>query len=284
MSDNCHSSVAGHLHKRRHYMSSELENTSWNHQFGGWEILRDAPEDLLPQLPIPATGRYVVALAPPALAGGAEMQDAIRREHFALVWTNARGKEVLHELEITRCLLMGCGSDATWLPEGWTIDVIPAGWTLRHLESWFEYALILAEDDDLNNNRGDIPSRSDKSPSYLPTPRGLVTHAHLILRHLGFSGSPPEPRGQMDRAGCIAELREVRDFIRRAFVSEGQRKKRGRRRSSEPRKDQEIADTWESAKSAGTTKQQYAHDQKLSLRELNRILNRHAKRAKRARK
>jgi hypothetical protein len=88
----------------------------------------------------------------------------------------------------------------------------------------------------------------------------------------------------MDRAGCIAELRDVREFIRRVFVSEGQPKKRGRRRTSEPRKDQEIAERWERAKFAGITKKQYADDQKLSLRELNRILNRQAKRAKRARK
>jgi hypothetical protein len=201
-------------------MSSEPENTLRNPQFGGWEILRDAPEDLLHHLPSPASGRYVISLDPPGVDGSDEMQATTRREHLALVWTNAKGVDVLHDLDTTYCLLMGCRNDATWLPEGWSLDVIPAGWTLRHLEHWFEYALNVAQDDELNNNRGDIPSDSDKSPSYLPIPRGLVAHAHLIVRHLGLPSSPMEPRGLMDRAGCVAELRDVLGFFRRMLSSD----------------------------------------------------------------
>jgi hypothetical protein len=201
-------------------MCSEPKNILRNPQFRGWEILRDAPEVLLRQLPTPATGRYVIALDPPGVHGFDETLATTRRERLALVWRNAKGREVMHDLDVTCFLLMGCRIDATWLPEGWSLDVIPAGWTLRHLEHWFEYALNVVQDDDLNNNRGDIPSGSDKSPCYLPTPRGLVAHAHLIVRHMGLPNSPLEPRGLMDRAGCVAELRDVLAFFRRMLSAD----------------------------------------------------------------
>jgi hypothetical protein len=188
--------------------------------FNGWEVLRDAPADRIRQMPLPAAGRYVIALDPPTLDGIAEHQGVRRyvprREHLALQWTNTRGVEVLHQLDGSGCLLWGCRVDATWLPEGWTMDVLPAGWTLAHLEAWFGYALGMAGDE-VNNTRRNIPPDWDISPAYAPTPRGLVTHAHLIVRHLGLPDSPTEPHVVMDRAGCRAELRGVRDFLRRAM-------------------------------------------------------------------
>jgi hypothetical protein len=54
--------------------------------------------------------------------------------------------------------------------------------------------------------------------------------------------------------------------------------KRGRKSRCNRQKDREIADDWKRAKGAGTAKKQYASDNNLSLRDLNRILNRHAKR------
>jgi hypothetical protein len=194
--------------------------------FNGWEIHGDVRPEVIQQLPAqqlpaPATGRYVMALEPPPGDGGAEQEglewDGVRFDQLALVWTNAGGKEVLHPLAHSGCLLGWCRSDATWLPEGWTAEVFPAGWTLDHLEAWFRYALVMAGEDTINNKRRDIPSGSDWSPAYAPTPRGLVTHAHLILRHLGLPNSPTEPRGAMDRAGCLAELRDVLGFLRRAM-------------------------------------------------------------------
>jgi hypothetical protein len=194
-----------------------------NDRFGGWEIVREAPEDLLRQVSTPATGRLVVALDPPTLDGVAHMRGETRyvprREHLALAWKNGLGREVLHQLDRSGCLLMSCQHDATWLPEGWEMDVFPTGWTLPHLESWFEYALGMAKRED----RGDIPPGSDRSPKYAPTPRGLVTHAHLIVRHLGLPGSPTEPRGPMDRAGCLADLWDVLGFFRRALQATASR-------------------------------------------------------------
>src|SRR5262249_23055104 len=135
-------------------------------------------------------------------------RQAANREQPVLVWKNAAGQEVCHPL-CDRCFfLWGCQHDATWLPDGWGMDLFPTGWTLPHLEASFRYAEDLAGDDRINNTRGDIPPGSDVSPSYLPTPRGLVTHAHLIVRHLELPNPPSEPRIEMTRAGCLAELRD----------------------------------------------------------------------------
>jgi hypothetical protein len=54
--------------------------------------------------------------------------------------------------------------------------------------------------------------------------------------------------------------------------------RRGRKSRCDPGKDQEIADGWQRAKGAGIPKKEYARGVNLPLRELNRILNRHAKR------
>jgi hypothetical protein len=106
---------------------------------------------------------------------------------------------------------------ANWLPEAWKLDVVPLGWTLDHLEHWFAYAFDVV--DEINaEERFDIPRRSDRSPTYAPTSRGLVTHAHLIVRHLRLPGSPTEPRVPMDRLGCLAELRHVLEFFRLALT------------------------------------------------------------------
>jgi hypothetical protein len=110
-------------------------------QFNGWELLRSAPVDHVAQLPPPATGLYVIALEPPTLDGTAPIWGKAvyvpRREHLVLVWENGCGVRVLHQLDTSGCLLMGCQREATWLPEGWEMDLFPTGWTLPHLELWF---------------------------------------------------------------------------------------------------------------------------------------------------
>jgi hypothetical protein len=198
-------------------VGGQLEHVSRDIEFGGWEILHDAPAEQVGKLPPPAEGRLVIALDPPTIHEFDEMQRerryVFRREHLALLWRNGRGEEVLHALDHAGCLLRGCQQDATWLPGGWEMDVFPTGWALGHLQAWFQYAISIARMDD----RGDIPPGSERSPSYAPTPRGLVTHAHLIVRHLGLPASPTEPRGPM--AGCLAELRDVFGFFRRALQS-----------------------------------------------------------------
>jgi hypothetical protein len=195
--------------------------TSPSARFHGWKILRDLPPDQVEQLPAPAAGRFVIALEPPALDGRAEMLGETRyvprREYRALAWTNGHGENVLHQLDASCALLVDGRQDATWLPDGWEMNVFPAGWDLAHLERWFDYALEMAGLED----RRDIPPGSDRSPAYAPTPRGLVAHAHLIVRHLRLPNSPAEPRGVMDRQGCIAELRDLLDFFRRALGPTG---------------------------------------------------------------
>jgi hypothetical protein len=73
-----------------------------------WEILRDAPPD---DLPVPKTGRFVIALGPPMLDGEAELQRIERyipgRKYLALLWENSQGEEVLHPVDPSGCLLMG---------------------------------------------------------------------------------------------------------------------------------------------------------------------------------
>jgi hypothetical protein len=130
---------------------------------------------------------------------------------LALLWTNQNGDEILHRTD--GWLLRGGQSDATWLPNGWEMDCFPAGWTLAHLERWFAHALHVASLD----NRTNIQPGFDTSPAHVSTRRALVAHAHLIVRHLGLPSSPTEPRGPMDQAGCIAELRDVLSFLRRVL-------------------------------------------------------------------
>jgi hypothetical protein len=172
-------------------------------EIGGYTVVRDADPN---QFPPPAAGRLVIALDP--FTNG---PPGSRWEQLALVWENDRKREVLHTLVDSCCLMMGCQHDATWLPKRWKIDVFPTGWTLPHLEYWFDYALQIAEDDKLSHE-------TDERTAYFPMPRDLVSHAHLIVRHLRLPESPAEPRVPMDRAGCVAELMDVRDFFRRAFV------------------------------------------------------------------
>ncbi len=59
--------------------------------------------------------------------------------------------------------------------------------------------------------------------------------------------------------------------------------KRGRKSGYDSMRDKEISAAWLRAKGAGVSKKEFARDENLSLTELNRILNRHAKRL-RARK
>jgi hypothetical protein len=47
-----------------------------------------------------------------------------------------------------------------------------------------------------------------------------VADAYLIVRHLGLPDGPREPRTAIDRAGCVAELRDVKEFLRRAMAGD----------------------------------------------------------------
>jgi hypothetical protein len=183
-----------------------------------WTVLRDAPSEQIDALPRPAVGRFVIALEPPTLDGLAESRGERKylpgEEQLALLWPGRSGAELLCPCP-DGLLLMHRAKEATWLPDEWEMDVFPAGWELPHLERWFKYALDMA----CLEYRSEIPKSSVFGPSCVPSPRGLVMHAYLIVRHLGLPNSPTEPRGEMDQAGCRAELDDLRNFFRRALQS-----------------------------------------------------------------
>jgi hypothetical protein len=200
---------------------------------GGWQIIEDCDA----QMPTPAEGRIVLALPPPTeswrVLGPPPPIDSWRdhkqwhsvriepppEPRPALAWTTAAGREVLHCLSGDGCLLGSGHEEAGWLPERWQARCYPAGWTLPHLEAWFAYALDCSRDLARGKHVPDGPA--GLGPDWLPSPRGLVHHAHLIVRHLALPDPPTEPRGEMTTAGCLAELDDVLDFFRAALSGEG---------------------------------------------------------------
>ena len=131
-----------------------------------------------------------------------------------LRWQDGNGKDVLERSD--GFLVHGGQGLAPWLPSNWRLNSFPAGWTLPHLERWFDYAISTAESDFPPITNG-IGVRRDHPDA--PTARGLVAHAHMIVRHRGIQGWHPERRQAMDRDGCIAELRELQHFVRTAILT-----------------------------------------------------------------
>jgi hypothetical protein len=163
------------------------------------QALRDSLVETITRLPTPAAGRYVLE------EGKGILRPALR-------WQYADGTERQNQLVPPEYLLMmGDQEYATWLPQGWTLNVFPIGLTLPHLECWLNWGetTIAVEE------QGDISPSTDRSSLALATPRRLVTHAYLLVHHLGLPDPPDQPRQPMDLAGCLAELRAVRAFIRR---------------------------------------------------------------------
>jgi hypothetical protein len=161
------------------------------------QALRDSLAETITRLPAPAAGRYVLD------EGKGILRPALR-------WQYAAGAERQNQLVPPEYLLMMYDQEyAVWLPHGWTLAVFPVGWTLPHVECWLDWAetTIMVEE------QGEISPSTDRSSLALATPRRLVTHAYLIVHHLGFPDPPSEPRQPLDLAGYLAELREVRAFI-----------------------------------------------------------------------
>jgi hypothetical protein len=192
----------------------------------GWQYLRNATPDDLNGTPPPAAGCFVLA-QPRLLKGGHVVKHHEATQDpttcLALVWTNASEKEIVAQtdgylinLPDATWRLRRCDTSlAPWLPSCWAMSLAPVGWELPHLKAWFAVALEWARAD----LHPDLPPESlNRSPRYLRTPRDLVRHAYFMVRHLNLPGSPSEPRGVMDAAGCEAELRDVRDFFERALT------------------------------------------------------------------
>jgi hypothetical protein len=123
------------------------------------------------------------------------------------------------------------------------------------------------------------------------------TTLHLSHPDVELLGSKPIAYVGVPGWGAIHGLKRLRDHLTgersknvaprvgdgtgRAEGSSGSGT-RGRKQRYNPAEARETAEAWQRARDAGTTKKEFARDNSLSLKELNRILNRHAK--KRARK
>lgn len=168
-------------------------------------IVRTADPQEIVTFPPPAEGEFVITLMPPAVdqqaQGTGNQVFSTPSEKLALAWVDRNGTQIIGPTD--GYLLSTCHSSALWIPNSWEISVFPAGWTLPHLKAWFDYAIKTAK-------IGDTP---ETGPAGVPSSRDLVAHAHIVLRHLALPGSPREPKGPMDRFGCVAELRELLAFV-----------------------------------------------------------------------
>jgi hypothetical protein len=105
--------------------------------------------------------------------------------------------------------------DVTWMPLGWQLEsLIPLGFTRAHLDRWFRLAVNRVEE--LASAERD-PDVVGPLPGYLAEARAWVAAGYILVRHLGFPGSPAEPRTPIDRAGCAAALRDAWAFLGRAM-------------------------------------------------------------------
>jgi hypothetical protein len=92
------------------------------------------------------------------------------------------------------------------------------------LEEWFRIVISYARNPHFRLGNPEEPFRPEESrfgvPS-CPTVRGMVQHAHKIIKHLGLTGGPVESEtGLPDRESYITHLGHVRDFLRRVLADE----------------------------------------------------------------
>jgi hypothetical protein len=175
--------------------------------FGWYQIVDEAPLELVRDLPAPATGKFVMITDP---------EDVGKPEpgYLGLLWDLRDGGRIVERT--CGYVMVGVNpEDATWLPLGWRLSsVVPIGWELPHLERWFDIATANIEGLRYTEYRGYPPEGLGRTP----LPRDWVAAAFMIVRHLGLPGSPREPRTTIDRAGCVAELMDVLEFLREAMV------------------------------------------------------------------
>lgn len=89
------------------------------------------------------------------------------------------------------------------------MHVFPTGWSKAHLIAWFDDARAMARIAD----RDDLPLVRQLGPDYAPSPRDLVNHAHMIVRHLGMPFDTTSPWGPQDQSGCNERLEVVRKVV-----------------------------------------------------------------------
>jgi len=175
---------------------------------------------------------------------------------------------------------------------GW-LDETPCGVEGEDLQAWqiAHEILHLAAADPAEARR--LLSQVQGLP-FAPTVRNWLCHGFRIVVEGGWQTGPLcvemtrplHPQREASQPKNDQTPSEVPQDQGSAGQREGgeEPRKRGRKSRCDWRKDQEVAEGWERAKGAGIPKKQCACGQKLSLKQLNRILNRHAKRMQRGNK
>jgi hypothetical protein len=136
----------------------------------------------------------------------------------ALLWLDGAEQPVLATSTDFR-LVFGDPRRATWLPEGWWMELYPTGLELPNLEPWFRYLMecINSKIPDRDEYVFEVGEEGMGEPS-APTIRGMVAHAHMILRYHGPAGGPEEPEEPLDRAGYLVHARKVWDYLRKSLA------------------------------------------------------------------
>jgi hypothetical protein len=208
----------------------------------GWEYLRDATEEELQGVPPPAAGCYVWVQPtrgtdekeerplfdrdgnPVVIADAPREEPDGYRPRLAIRLVDREGRPVL----ITGTDGRTCFDDpglAPWLPDGWEMQLYPTGLALPNLEEWFRAVLSNVWATSSGDHLFQL-GKPDETPKGVtengvpqcPTVRGMVRHAHIILKHLGLAGARDEaPSGLPDRASYITHLEHIRDFLHRSL-------------------------------------------------------------------
>jgi hypothetical protein len=188
-------------------------------EFGYYHNLGPASPELVEGLPPPATGQFV-EMETPGDDNGVE-------SYLGLLWDLPDGRRTV---DWTDGLVTSFDDPerATWLPRGWRSHIMPIGFSLAHLERWFDVTFAAVERYRLSRRlygrpcppKLEWPSHWISDVLKAQTPRDWVADAHLLVRHLRLPDAPREPRTPMNIAGCEAELRDVLAFLRTALAPE----------------------------------------------------------------
>jgi hypothetical protein len=174
-----------------------------------WIVSEEPDPDLVRGLPSPAAGR-LVELGIEVPVG----RDGQQTGFLGLAWDLPDGRRMVAMTD-GYTALPELPEPATWLPRGFPMEyLVPIGFTWAHLGRWLDEVI-----DDIVG-RAEAEKRATEAhlvPGLTSHARDLVAAAYLIVRHLGLPGSPQEPRRAIDRHGCVAALRDVREFLRRAM-------------------------------------------------------------------
>jgi hypothetical protein len=179
------------------------------------------------------------------------------------------------------------GPPPIWLPPGWESSDYLLEDSLEALRQWFDFligprgVLVCSEIRERIRKEG----RADSSSPFVRDTWRLVQH----LKKKGLVDIEyQEEATDYTTHGALVALTRLREQVFpdacRDQSGPGQcdggkqPSKRSRKSRFDWQRDQEIADSWKRAKDAGIKKKVFSRDKGLSLRDLNRILNRHAKR------